>query len=334
MKQILSNYPMLLEEWHYEKNGKINPFEIKGSFVAWWKCLIKKDHEWEATLSSRISGRGCPCCIGKKVVLSNCLATTYPAVAAQWHPALNGTLTPFDVTSGSNKKIWWKCPVAKDHEWQASVKNRTKISLSNKGGCPCCNGKKIVQSNSLSFLFPEIAKEWHPTKNGLLTPRDLAPNSEKHGKIWWLGKCGHEWQAMLSDRIRFRGCPACKESIGERKVSCILENMGLKFIRQARFKTCKKTLTLPFDFFVEDKFLIEFHGEQHYRPVRWNKKLSEDQILAIFQRTKINDLIKTNWAKEQNIPLLVIGFFEYKEIKSILYNFCYRLQARGVKYEF
>ena len=43
------------------------------------------------------------------------LAETYPEVAKQWHPSKNGGLTPFKFTSGSNKKVWWKCDKGDDH---------------------------------------------------------------------------------------------------------------------------------------------------------------------------------------------------------------------------
>ena len=62
------------------------------------------------------------------------LAETHPDIAKQWHPIKNYELTVFDVTPGSNKKVWWKCPKGDDHEWKALINNR------NKGrGCPFCS---------------------------------------------------------------------------------------------------------------------------------------------------------------------------------------------------
>ena len=52
------------------------------------------------------------------------LAEKHPELTKQWHPTKNGELTPNDVTFGSNKKVWWKCDKAEDHEWKASLKNR------------------------------------------------------------------------------------------------------------------------------------------------------------------------------------------------------------------
>ena len=42
------------------------------------------------------------------------LATAYPELAKQWNNDRNGALTPWDVTIGSSKKVWWKC--SEEHE--------------------------------------------------------------------------------------------------------------------------------------------------------------------------------------------------------------------------
>jgi len=101
---------------------------------AWWKC--KKGHEWQATINSRNNGIGCPYCAGKKVLPGyNDLATTNPELALEWHPNRNESLSPTMVTSGSHKKVWWKCN--KGHEWQATIDKR------NRGNrCPVCAKEK------------------------------------------------------------------------------------------------------------------------------------------------------------------------------------------------
>jgi hypothetical protein len=59
----------------------------------------------------------------------------------------------------------------------------------------------------LQTINPELAKQWHPKKNGRLTPQDVTPNSDK--KAWWICGSGHEWKATISNRNRGRGCPYC-----------------------------------------------------------------------------------------------------------------------------
>ncbi len=181
-QSLLVTNPELASEWHPANNGKLTPADVvAGSYKkAWWICPKGSDHEWQATIASRNRGAGCPYCSGRNASKSNNLALSNPELAKQWHPTKNGKLTPSDVTAGSDKKVWWICPNGSDHEWDAKVQERNKGS-----GCPICSGKRVVKSNSLAIINPELSKQWHPTKNGTLTPRDVTASSSK--KVWW--KC-------------------------------------------------------------------------------------------------------------------------------------------------
>lgn len=68
---------------------------------------------------------------------------------------------------------------------------------------------------SLQKYYPEIAKQWHPIKNGKLTPNQVPCASPK--RFWWICKKGHEWETSLSSmtnqtRIErgSNGCPYCR----------------------------------------------------------------------------------------------------------------------------
>ena len=208
--QCLSEFnSQLASEWDYVKNKHLSPNEISANShkKIWWKCKTC-GYEWQAVIYNRNNGTGCPHCSNKAVwVGHNDLATTNPELAAEWHPTKNGTLTPKDVLGGSDKKIWWKCKTC-GYEWQAVLGNRT-----NGAGCPYCSNNVVwVGHNDLATTNPELAAEWHPTKNGNITPKDVPANSNK--KVWWLGKCGHEWRATVSNRSKSNGtgCPVCKGS--------------------------------------------------------------------------------------------------------------------------
>ncbi len=199
---LLAQRPDLAKEWHPTKNGNLTPEDItvRSGKTIWWQC--DKGHEWQATAHDRSAGSGCPVCAGRQVLTGfNDLATVNPDLAKEWHPTKNGDLTPRDVTAGSHKKIWWKCN--KGHEWQATVEGRN-----SGGGCPYCSNKRLLAGfNDLATVNPDLAKEWHPTKNGDLTPRDVTAGS--HKKIWWKCKKGHEWQATVGARNDGLGCPFC-----------------------------------------------------------------------------------------------------------------------------
>ena len=68
---------------------------------------------------------------------------------------------------------------------------------------------KIKYEKSLANIYPDIALEWHPTRNGELTPYGVSAKSGK--KVWWHCSEGHEWEALISNRTRNRSlCPYCK----------------------------------------------------------------------------------------------------------------------------
>jgi len=194
--------PKLAQEWHPSKNGNLTPRDVPpGSHKkVWWQC--KKGHEWQAIVKSR-SRSGCPYCGSRKVCKDNCLATQDPKLVREWHPTKNGELTPEDVMSKSNKKVWWQCE--KGHEYQSVINYK-----SQGGGCPCCSRRKVREDNCLFTVNPRLAREWHPSKNGMLTPKDVTPKSQK--KVWWQCKRGHEWESSLANRSAAKGCPYCNSS--------------------------------------------------------------------------------------------------------------------------
>jgi len=137
----------------------------------------------------------------KLVVGVNDLVTVNPELVAEWHPTKNGDLTPEMFTAGSVTKVWWQCVLG--HEWQSSINNR------NRGkGCPYCANKEILPGyNDLATTNSELTAEWHPTKNGDLTPDMVFAGGRE--KAWWKCKEGHEWQAPIDRRNRGAGCPYC-----------------------------------------------------------------------------------------------------------------------------
>ena len=123
-----------------------------------------------------------------------------PKLAKEWHPTKNGNLTPMDVTPNSGQKVWWICD--NNHEWPAKIDNRAHGT-----GCPYCAGQSLCRDNCLQTKNPKLSKEWHPTKNGKLTPKDVTPGSGK--KVWWLCSHNHEWQANVYHRNKGSGCFSC-----------------------------------------------------------------------------------------------------------------------------
>lgn len=196
-------YPQIAKQWNIMKNGDLKPSEVFPSShrVVWWQC--DKGHEWKAEIKSRTQGNNCPVCADRKLLKGyNDLQSKCPDIAKEWHPVRNGVFTPNQVRYNSSRRVWWQCE--QGHEWQTSIQNRVMGS-----GCPICHGKKVIEGeNDLSTLYPEIAKEWHPGKNGYLTPQTVSVNSNR--RVWWQCEHGHEWQAQIFSRTHSHtNCPIC-----------------------------------------------------------------------------------------------------------------------------
>ena len=229
-KESLSEeMPELAAQWHPIKNGDLTPDQVSlnSSKKVWWQLAYDDertgkhfDFEWQENISNRaIRGYGCPYLSGHAVWPGyNDLATLYPDIAKEWHPTKNGDLTPGQVTAGSAQNVWWYLPYDDprtgehhDFEWKTSIQNRTGSGT----GCPYLSGHAVWPGyNDLATLYPDIAKEWHPTKNGDLTPDKVRPGTT--ARAWWLlsydAPTGEhfdfEWNATIHSRVILKaGCP-------------------------------------------------------------------------------------------------------------------------------
>ena len=200
---LASKAPWLSEEWDYGKNNGISPETVTygSNRKVWWKC--RNGHSWQADISHRYGGNGCPYCSGRKVWEGyNDFASGYPSCAEEWDSVKNEGMLPSMVARKSNRKVWWKC--RKGHSWQALVSDRA----SGKG-CPYCSGRYAIPGyNDLGTLNKSLAEEWDYDKNGVALPKDFTQGSNK--KVWWRCNAGHSWKAAIYSRNGgHRNCPYC-----------------------------------------------------------------------------------------------------------------------------
>lgn len=207
----------LAREWHPVLNGVLTPYDVMpgSAWEAWWRCS-KCQHVWQTRCDARNSGNGCPACRLVRLRASRTyqrytepISQTHPAIAQQWHPSLNGELTPDDVTAGVDTPVWWLCDLH-DYAWQAPIERRARGV-----GCLHCGRERQADAwttprpgESLADEHPTIATEWHPTRNGELSPTDVRPSART--EVWWLSRCGHEWRASCGERtLGGASCPDC-----------------------------------------------------------------------------------------------------------------------------
>lgn len=188
--------------WHPTKNGGLTPYQVNAGSPRkiWWVCQY--GHEWQASVSSRVNGHGCPDCARRQPRKRRSLASLEPKRALTWHPTKNQPLTPYDVGPWSTQMVWWQCAEFA-HEWRATVKNR------RHHGCPYCSGHRVATGiNDLASQRPLAARYWHPHKNGGLTPDSVSIGS--HANVWWVCAVGHEFTMEVCAKARNqKACRIC-----------------------------------------------------------------------------------------------------------------------------
>ena len=135
---------------------------------------------------------------------------------------------PEHVVAGSNRNYWWRCRESLDHRWSASPNNRTGRSQ----GCPFCAGRRLSVTNSLTTLFPQIAKEFDAEANGVPASEVTAGSNRLYR---WICSADpeHTWVTSPNNRTSGRrptGCPFCsglrvlaKESLAAQRPGLVEE---------------------------------------------------------------------------------------------------------------
>ena len=199
---LLTINPELEAEWDYTANKGIDPHSIgpnSNKKVAW---ICKKGHHWNAVVSQRNKGIGCPVCVNKQIVAGvNDFASVHPELVPEWDYKKNKGISPEQVPPSGSQRIWWICP--KGHKYQATLNKRH-----NGTGCPFCNQSRLLSGfNDLQTLYPEIAASWDYEKNGNLRPNKITAHNNK--RCWWKCAQGHTWITSVDNRTKGKGCPYC-----------------------------------------------------------------------------------------------------------------------------
>lgn len=255
-KKYVSDFPELVAEWHPTKNGSKLPEDYtRGSGKkVWWTCAY--GHEWQATISSR-PRNGCPYCSGLYVLPGQSLADVNPTLCKQWDYDKNAK-SPSEYAPKSGKKVWWRCSKGEDHRWLAVIHSRTSEGDGVGVGCPFCSGKQPSASYNLALVRPDLAAEWHPSKNEKAAS-DFTPFSNR--RVWWVCDREHEWQSAISNRSNGRGCPKCNNQTSLPEVRLFTEISGAGFQVLSRHKL---------DGIEVDLFLPELNAAVEYDGRYWH----------------------------------------------------------------
>lgn len=126
------------------------------------------------------------------------------------------------------------------------------------------------------------------------------------------------------NRDNITGCKYCldnkkyKFSKGEQRIENFLQDNSYEYIKEYTFDDCRDIGLLPFDFYLtNDNVIIEFDGQHHFTPINFNG-ISDEEALKNFNSTQKHDRMKNDYCKKNNIELIRIPYWDYKNIEEIL----------------
>ena len=255
------------------------------------KCKCKLDgYEWEVRPKELLRGNGCPKC-------SNHIQLTHEEFIDRMKKA-NNNIEILGEYINIDTKIKCRCKID-GYEWET-----IPYSLLNNIGCPKCSGKATKTTK-------EFIKEIKKINDNIEILGEYVNNRTKI-------KCkckidNHIWKATPNNLLSGYGCPKCSSSKGEKRIAKYLDNNNIEYKEQYKFNNCKFKKCLPFDFYIPSlNTIIEYDGRQHYEIVEWFGGLDG------FVDTKIRDIVKTLYCKENNIKLIRIPYWDFDNIEEIL----------------
>lgn len=195
-----------------------------------------------------------------------------------------------------------------NHQWYA-----TPNKLKQGRGCPmCANQTRSVLP--LAEVKERLARRYPTIEiiGGYVNTHTLAD--------FKCSECSTVWKSSFQS-IYFgnSGCPLCNSTFGEYSIAVYLNNNNIKYERQFSFDGCKLKNPLRFDFYLPDyNTVVEYQGEQHYYPVKFNAEWNDQELQRQFQYTQTRDDIKRNYCKEQGINMVEIPYWDKNNIEKYL----------------
>ena len=273
---------------------------------AQWLCECNcEKHTQKILVASKIrkgQPKSCGCLQREKVSKLN-----YKDIKGQTF----GELTVIEETNERDKNgggIIWKCKCSCGKDVYINGVNLRRTS-GNTLSCKECANKK----NGEKFQKDILGQTF-----GELTVIEKMEERSNNREIIWKCKCScGNYCEVPGSILRFgkkKACSIClkKESQGENTIKNILIKNNISFTQEQKFNSCRFLDTnalARFDFYVNNKYLIEYDGIQHfeYGNTGWNTK-------DTFIKTKEHDIYKTNWCNENNIPLIRIPYTHLKNL--------------------
>ena len=295
MQELNSNIEILSK---YEKDN----IKVK------CKCKIC-GFEWSSNPSNLLQGKGCKQCHFNK--LSKLKMKSHEDFIKDVYKT-NKNIKVLSKYSGVKNKVQCEClihnrrfNIGANHLLRGETGCKECIDIKLHLGCLKTHEQFVSELSDISKNIEVIGK-YDGAKNNI--------------EVKCL-KCGHIWNPVASSLLCGTGCPCCRRSKGEEKIEEYLIKNNITFEPQKKFSELRNILPLSYDFYLPDyNLLIEYQGQFHDGTT---SMVDKDKY---FERQKINDNLKKDYAKNNNYNLLEIWYYDFDKIDSLIDKFIYNLK--------
>ena len=188
-----------------------------------------------------------------------------------------------------------------------NIFNQTPDSHLGGDGCPECSIRKKKDTPS----FIEAAKNIH----GNLYDYSLVDYVNSTTRITIICSIHGNFLQTPVKHLMGRGCQDCTILKNERIVRSVLDDFNIKYISQYNIHLSNAKYAKRVDYYLPDhNLIIEYNGQQHYGPVRFNGQ-TKKQADQSFETQKQRDAQIRQYCSDNNINLLEIDGRKYKNEK-------------------
>lgn len=255
-----------------------------------WHCKCECGNECDISSTNLRNGntKSCGCYMKKRI------SETHLKMIPKGTQV--GRLTVLEMLEERNQSglVMYKCQCKCGNICKIAGRDLKKEKPTSSCGCL---RKEIFQQN--------VDKNEIGKKYGKLTVINISSNQNQYKQHYLICQC--ECGSIIEVTLNHlhsghtKSC-GCSNSKGEDKITEILQNNNINFIKQKTFQDCKDKKALPFDFYINNSYLIEYDGIQHFKPIKYFGG-EED-----FKIRKKHDQLKTKYCKDHNIPIIRIPY--------------------------
>ena len=301
----LRDYKLFSQEEFVNKLKNINPYisvlgDYKGNKENIEVKCLKCNYKWTTKGNSLLQGKGCPKCGGSLKKTNEDFELELKNVKPH--------IIPIEKYSGALTNIKFRCLIH-NCEWYD-----TPVHVLRDRGCPECAKESYrelrmkphqVFIDEMKIINPqiEILSEYNGVQNKLLCQCKID---------------NHKWMSYPNSLLKGYGCPICAsyfKSKGEEKISNFLKINNIEFLTQYSFDKLVglKGGLLLYDFYIPKyNILIEYNGEQHYRPIDY---FGGEEKFKVQQE---HDRRKREYAENNGFQFIEIGYWDFNNIDEIL----------------